>query len=656
MTNKRDRDLGLHRDITRRDFLNGVALTVGGSLLPAEMAAALAFDVPPGAQQKPGYYPPTLTGLRGSHEGSFETAHQVKDGFFWKNAGAPEADGETYDLVVVGAGISGLSAACLYRQQAGAGARILLLDNHDDFGGHAKRNEFHQGGPMRLSHGGTFAIDSPAPYSPFAKGFIHDLGIDVSQWAVANDRKLYSSLGMERGVFFDKETFGRDVLTTNPLRGRRARGRSAADDAAWKRFTREAPLSEQATADLARLLTAKKDYLPGLSSAEKKARLARMSYSAYLLEVAKVSPEVVKLLQSTLNGLYGAGIDIVPAQDAWGLGLPGLDGLALDPAPGVGMNRDSIPSEEGGEHYFFHFPDGNATVARLMVRRLLPAAVPGSTAQDIVTAKLDYARLDEAGAATRLRLNSTVVRVQHLGPAEQAKQVEITYVRDGRLRTVRANSCILACWHVVIPYICKELPEEQQEALAYAVKVPLVYTSVLLREWTSFVKLGFSGAYAPGSYHTSFDLSIPVNVGDYHFPHEPKQPITVHMGRTPCSPGRPARDQHRAGRTELLHTTFETFERNIRDQMARTLGGGGFDPARDILAITVNRWPHGYAYQYNSLFDSFWLEGGETPCEVARRPFGRIAIANADSLAYSYTDAALDSAERAVREVMARKD
>ncbi len=652
MTNKRDLELGLGRDITRRDFLNGVALTVGGSLLPTEMATALAFDLPPGAQQKAGYYPPILTGLRGSHEGSFESAHQVKDGAFWKDAGAPESDGETYDLVVVGAGLSGLSSACLYRKAAGPGARILLLDNHDDFGGHAKRNEFRQGGPMRLAHGGTFAIDSPAPYSPFAKGFIRDLGIDVSKWAVANDRKLYASLGMDRGVFFDKETFGRDVLTSNPLRGRRAR--AGTDDPAFKRFSREAPLSDGAKADLARLLTEKKDYLPGLSSTEKKARLARMSYPDYLTKVAKASPEIVTLLQSTLNGLYGAGIDIVPAQDAWGLGLPGFDGLALDDKAGVGMNRDAIPSEEA-ERYFFHFPDGNASVARLMVRRLVPAAVPGSTAEDIVTAKIDYARLDEAGSATRLRLNSTVVRVKHVGPAEQAKEVEITYVRDGRLRTVRAKSCLLACWHVVIPHICAELPPAQRDALAYAVKVPIVYTSVLLREWTSFVKLGFSGVYAPGSYHTSFDLSIPVNVGDYRFPHEPKEPITVHMGRTPCAPGLPARDQHRAGRTDLLRTTFETFERNIRDQMARTLGGGGFDPARDILAITVNRWPHGYAYQYNSLFDSFWLDGGETPCTVARRPFGRIAIANADSEAYSYTDAALDSADRAVREILALK-
>jgi spermidine dehydrogenase len=395
----------------------------------------------------------------------------------------------------------------------------------------------------------------------------------------------------------------------------------------------------------------KRDYLSSSTSTEKKARLARMSYADYLTKMAGAAPEIVKLLQALPHSLYGVGIDAVPAQDAWGLGFPGFDGLRLEPGPGPGMNHDAVHSVEA-ERYFFHFPDGNASLARLMVRRLVPAAVPGTTADDIVTAKIDYARLDEPGSAARLRLNSTVVRVEHVGAGPESREVELTYAREGRLRRVRSKACILACWHTVIPHICPELPAAQREALAYGVKVPIVYTKVLLRNWTSFVRVGFSGAYAPGSYHTGFELSIPVNLGTYRFAQGPEEPITLHMSRTPCSPGRPARDQHRAGRAELLQTTFETCERMIRDQLARTLGAGGFDPARDILAITVNRWPHGYAYQYNSLFDPFWLEGGETPCEVARRPFGRIAIANADSGAYSYTDAALDHAQRAVTEVL----
>jgi len=359
---------------------------------------------------------------------------------------------------------------------------------------------------------------------------------------------------------------------------------------------------------------------------------------------------VVKVLQSRPHGLYGVGIDAVPAQDAWGLGMPGFDGLALDPAPGPGMNYDSIRHEEA-ERYFFHFPDGNASLARLLVRRLVPAAIPGTTVDDLVTARADYARLDEAASPARIRLNSTVVRVKPA--AGPAGPVDVAYVRGGRVRVARGQRCILACWSTIIPRLMPELPEKQKAALAYAVKVPIVYTNVLLRDWTAFQKLGVNQVYAPGGFHSSFNLDLPVSVGAYKHSARPEEPVLVHMMRTPCRPGLPAREQHRAGRLELLTTPFETFETAIRDELGRALAGGGFDPARDIRAITVNRWPHGYAYQYNSLWDPFWLDGGELPCVAARRPFGRVAIANADTAAYAYTDAAIDQAFRAVREVTA---
>jgi spermidine dehydrogenase len=248
-------------------------------------------------------------------------------------------------------------------------------------------------------------------------------------------------------------------------------------------------------------------------------------------------------------------------------------------------------------------------------------------------------------------LNSTAVRVKHLGDHASAKEVEVAYARGGKAYTAKAKSCILACWHVVVPYICDELPDKQKEALASAQKVPLLYTNVALRNWTAFQKVGASAVYAPGMYHTNVNLDLPVSIGGYECAHKPEEPIVVHMMKTPCRPGRPARDQHRLGRAELFSTTFETMERKIREQLARTFGPGGFDPARDIAAITVNRWPHGYAYEYNSLWDPFWLEGGEIPCEVARKPFGRIAIANADADAYAYTDCAIDQAYRAVSEI-----
>jgi spermidine dehydrogenase len=653
MKHSRDYDLGMDRNITRRDFLNGMALVVGGSLIPPPLLRAFEAEAAP--EKAPGYYPPALAGLRGSHPGSFETAHSLRDGTFWGQAGLAEDTAEKYDLVVVGGGISGLSAAYFYRQAAGGKARILILDNHDDFGGHAKRNEFRARGRFLLGYGGTYAIESPAPYSAVAKGLINELGIDVSRWPRIVDPSVYSSLGLRPAVFFDRETFGADRL----VKYSGEEGHDFLGEGEFRRepppqFLAEAPLSEAAKQDLTRIYRENKDYLPGLASAEKKGRLARISYADFLTKLVGVHPEVLSLFQALPHGLFGVGIDAVSAQDAWGLGCPGFEGLKLDPGPGPGMNRDAIPNEEARE-YFFHFPDGNASIARLLVRALVPEAIPGGTVDGLVTARANYARLDDVSSPIRIRLNSTAVRVRHLGSPQSATETEIVYVRRGKLYTVRAGNCVLACWHVVIPYICAELPKEQRAALADCAKVPIVYTNVAITNWKAFQKLGVKSAYAPGSYHTSLSLDLPVSLGDYQCPHSPDQPIVVRMTRTPCQPGLPARDQHRQGRIELFITSFETFERKIRDQLARILGAGGFDPARDIAAITVNRWPHGYAYEYNSLWDKFWLEGGEQPCVIARKPFGRVAIANADADAYAYTDAAIDQAYRAVQEIRGRR-
>ena len=652
MRDSRDRQLGLGRKITRRDFLNGVALSVGASGLPAGALAAFEFQQN-AAENSPDYYPPALTGLRGSHPGAFEAAHSLRDGTFWERAERLIDTGEVYDLIVVGGGISGLSAAHFFRKAAGPKSRVLILENHDDFGGHAKRNEFPAPGRMLLGYGGTFSIESPAPYSAVAKGVIEELGIDVLSYSEHVSKGLYRSFGLKPKIFFDKETFGADnlVVDPQPIISTETGEHSPTGPEDNNQFMAEAPLTDLAKRDLQRLFHDQKDYLPGFTSAEKKARLARMSYAKFLSDLALIDRQVIQLYQAITQPVFGLGIDAVSAQDAWGLGYPGFQGMNLDPAPGRGMNRDAIPNEEA-DKYFFHFPDGNASIARLLVRKLIPQAIPGNSSSDVVLASADYAQLDQAGSPVRIRLNSTAVRVKHRGDPAAAKELEISYARRGKLYTVRAAHCILACWHVVIPYICDELPQKQKDALSSAAKVPLVYTNVAIRNWTSFQKLGVSSVYAPGGYHTEVTLDLPVSIGDYECPRKPEEPIVVHMMKTPCKPGLPARDQHRLGRYELFTTTFETMERNIRDQLARTLGPGGFDPARDITAITVNRWPHGYAYEYNSLWDDFWLNGGETPCEVARKPFGRIAIANADAGAYAYTDCAIDEAWRAVGEIV----
>lgn len=629
--NSDDKSLGMGRRISRRDFLDGVAITIGGAMIASPLlhAATLHSD---------SAYPPALTGLRGSHVGSFEAFHALRDETFWSTAPAVKPNDEQYDLIVVGAGISGLTAAHTYLKGR-PGSRILILDNHDDFGGHARRNEFTYDGKTYLGYGGTQSIESPLPYSPVAKDLIHELGIDVSRYAAALDEALYPSLGLKSAFFFDRETFGSDKLVVG--------ARHMLDPG----FIAAAPISDTAKADLTRLVSGMVDPYPGLSSAARKARLARMSYARFLTEVWKVDAAVVAILQSTGHELFGAGIDAIPAQDAHALGFPGFQGLALDDQPGPGQNYDSLGTAES-EAFYSHFPDGNATIARLLVRKLIPEAIPGSTADDIITARADYGRLDHADAMVRIRLNSSVMRVRHLGDPATATAAEVTYLKDGQLWSVTAPGVILACWHTAIPYLCPELPQPQKEAMAFEVKVPLVYTNVLLRNWTSFQKLGVSSVTAPGMWHTAFSLDFPVSIGRYHHSRNPGEPIVVHMSKAACQPGLPIREQHAAGRRELYTTPFATIERHVRTDLQRVLGAGGFDAARDIVGLTVNRWPHGYAYQYNSLYDDFWVNGTEPPCAVARRPYGRLAIANADAGAYAYTDAAIDHGHRAAQEIL----
>ncbi|MEE9231624.1 MAG: NAD(P)-binding protein [Acidobacteriota bacterium] len=629
MNRPNDRDLGMSRPITRRDFLNGVSIAITGSILGSSWVnAGSPHDISP--VESGDYYPPELTGMRGSHEGSFEVAHQLRDGL--KITPSPVMDtGETVDLAVVGGGISGLSAAYFFRKAAGPRAKILVLDNHDDFGGHAKRNEFRHGDRLLIGYGGTQTLEDPGSYPPEATALLKELGVETDRFYTAFDQDLYKSLNLRRGVFFDKETFGTDRLVVG------------AGSLPWKEFLASAPLSDQARKSIARAYEDRVDYLPHLSPEEKLAYLRGMTYRDYLTQVAKVHEDALSYFQTLRLGLWAIGADVLPAWIAMRDQYPGFQGLGLQ-------------SAERGEPYIHHFPDGNASIARLLVRSMIPAVAPGNSMEDIVTSRFDYGRLDEKSSPIRIRLNSTVVHVRHLGDKPATGEIGVTYVRKGKTERIRARQCIFAGYHAMVPHICPELPKPQATALSYSLRAPLVYTNVLIRNWTSFHKLGLQNAFCPGSYNTSVSLDFPVSLGDYRCPRSPKEPMVLHLTRVPCSPGLPAPDQFRAGRRDLLRTSFKLFERNIRDQLGRMLSGGGFDPSRDIEAITVNRWPHGYAYGYDPVKREVAYDFDDWPDEkrtwlAARKRFGQISFAGTGAASNAMTESAIQEAHRAVKEL-----
>ena len=623
-------------NINRRDFINGFALslTAGTTLSPFELLANENLAL------SSAYYPPAMTGMRGSHKGSYEIAHSLA----WAGTKFDEPKHQTdtkYDLIVVGGGLSGLSAAYFYRQRYGKDAKILVIDNHDDFGGHAKRNEFTVDGEKLIGYGGSQSIDTPSSYSAPAKKLLKDIGVITERFYDYYDQDFFGARNLKRGLYFSNDLYGKDHVVENLLRAHLDKNDNDLIDILSK-----FPLANESKIALINLLKSKKNYLQDEPSLAKRIALMRAtSYSDFLRKFIEVPEEVVLLYRDSHRGLWGVGWDALSTLEAYKANMPGTRYLDLEVKS---ANPHNMYDRE--EPYIFHFPDGNAGVARALVNKLIPDSMSVDTMEAQVKAKVDYNALDLKSSKVRIRLNSSVVKVEH---TSNQRSVNVVYINNGKSYRVVGRHVVMACYNNMLPHLCPELPIEQKEALNYATKIPLVYMSIAVRNWRAFSNLGFHSITIPQpKLMHSFGLDFPVSMGDYNFPQNPNQPTILHGTYVPTDPdkGLSAKEQAINGRRQLYEISFAQFEHDIIEQMQGSLKGGGFDAERDIAGITVNRWPHGYAWEYNDYSDPAEYNPYNGPHIKGRARIGRISIANSDASAYAYVDGAIDAADRAVNE------
>ncbi len=604
--------------ISRRDFINGSAIALGATAVAPYIEADASHS---------DYYPPALTGLRGSHPGANTHAHDLA----WKRGARPtavRATNELYDLVIVGAGLSGLAAAYFYQQRFGPDRKILILDNHDDFGGHAKRNEHTIDGQRLISYGGSQTLVEPRSADPVIQTLFRDVGINLERFDTAFDQSFYKRNGLGATTYFNAKYFGRDTLVRHPfcnyynyIEG--LPGAAVSDEAA----VALTPLSDRGKQQLSRVLKGGVHTL-NLSGDALQHYIETTNYFDYLKETLGVDdPQVLRMARHSGIDWSSAGAELLSIAEAKECGALGF-------AP--------VPVYDADNPYIHHFPDGNAGVARALVRHLVPSVAPGADAESLVNMRFDYGRLDRADQATRIRLNSTVIDVHHQTGAGGGDSVAVSYIRGDTAHRVEAQHVVMACYNMMIPHIVTDLPTAQAEALGQQMKSPLIYTTVGLRNWRTLAAQGLGLAMCPGNMHQTLFIDFPVSMGGYEYTKSPDDPCVIQMISCPYSDevGKPRAEQYREARYRMLGQQFSDYETEIRAHLGGMLSSDHFDFDRDVASITVNRWAHGYT-----------VAGPGDSVAIGRAPHGRITIANSDSAPAADAIAAMEMGHRAVGEL-----
>ncbi|HEC62750.1 MAG TPA: NAD(P)/FAD-dependent oxidoreductase [bacterium] len=583
--------------ITRRDFINGTLMVAGASMLSSGAKSHAVLG-----ELDPLYYPPALTGLRGNHPGSFDDAHgrALEDKSDW---GPTAKLKEEYDLIVVGGGISGLSAAFFYQQEHGKDKKVLILDNHGDFGGQCARNEHTIGDNTRLILGGSQTMVSPHARSKTVLKLYKDLGIDLERFKTAYDVGFFKRNDLGAVSYFNKRKFGQDKVVKHPFGHYQSFVEGLPRPTlSHEEAVKQTPLSAQGKEQLLRVLKGGVHVLK-VPKNELEEYIATHSYFDYLKTTLGVDdPMVLEMARNSCVDNYGPGTDVATIAEALSTGGLGFDPTTLKYVIGERRYKEYIKThghimvEE--DPYIHHFPDGNASVARLLVRKMIPNVGPGDSAEDIVFSKFNYSELDKSSNRVRIRLNSTVVKVKHDGDPKTSSEVFVSYINDSKSYQVKGKGVVMACYNSVIPYIVPDLPKEQDAALRRSIRMPLLYTTVGLKNWRAMKEMGIGYAWSPGNMHQVVMMDFPVSIGGYEYTKTPDDPCAIMMAGCPFGEtlGAPPIEQFREARYIMLALEFEDYEKEIREHLSGMLPKGLFEFDRDVESITVNRWQHVYKH------------------------------------------------------------
>ncbi|HET7613202.1 MAG TPA: FAD/NAD(P)-binding protein, partial [Gemmatimonadaceae bacterium] len=606
------------------DFVNGVLLTGAGLLLnngrPEQQSPADAFDGYGGV----GDYRHS----NGNTWNVVNAGHAMRDGKFETLVANATDTGEMYDLVAVGGGISGLAAAIFFQKYKGG--RALVIDNHAIFGGEAKRNEFLVDGHRLTAHQGSAIFLVPGK-GGYTDRFYDMIGMDRRAFSYQTWRGPSPEIPVSHSPYdiADQKHYG--FYFTSQFTGQT--GEWVMDP--WGRRLEGAPISEGEKAELLRWGTNRVPFAgPKTEGDEISRQLDSITLEDHLMARHNISRETVrKFLSPTEGGGYGLGPDALSAYCNYAI-------------------ENQFPEDGDDSLGDQMFPDGNTGFARLMVKKLIADAIAGQSTVDAVWQnRVNFRALDRAGQPTRIRLNSTVVRVEHAGNPATAPHVVITYVKGGRLHKVKARSVVMANGSWTTKHIVHDLPLAHREAYAQFYRSPCLMANVAVRNWRFLYKMGLSGCRWFGGLGDYLNIKKAALVGNEPRTIDPDSPTVLTIKVLFAQPGLPIGEQGSQGRAKLLGTSFAQYEKAFREQMADMFAPGGFDPRRDIAGIILNRWGHAYVNPQPGFF--FGLNGKPAPRDILRgRPHGRIAFANTDLAGASDHRNSIREADRAVQQLV----